>query len=183
MFAAHRYQRGGASAPRLVGPDGRELRRPWRMTTPQVAVRVRQLRAARRQPIWPRLLGVLLLGVAGVAALHPVDPVPRHVAASASARTGPGLAQLQLVAPAGDLSAPPDRFVWRGDGAAAVRTLVLCDASYAEIARVDGIAGADWSLTPEVAALLADGGTFHWFVEAGAAASLARSRLESFTIR
>jgi hypothetical protein len=126
---------------------------------------------------------MLLLGVAGVAALHPVDPVPRHVAASASARTGPRLVHLQLVAPAGDLVAPPERFVWAGADAARVHSLVFCDASYQEIARVDGIEGSSWRSTAAVAALLTSGHTFHWFAEGGEAGALGRSTFETFTIR
>jgi len=182
-FATDRGGRGGASAPRVFGPDGRELLRPWRVTAPEVEQRVQQLRAQRRQPVWPRLLGALLLSVAGVAALHPVGSIPTHVAASSSARPGGGLLALRLESPAGELTAAPAAFRWRGEGAHAVDSLVLCDASYAEIARVDGIDRASWQVAGPVADLLAPGGTFHWFVESTAAGVTRRSTLETFAIR
>lgn len=85
--------------------------------------------------------------------------------------------------PAGDVTAPPDHFQWSGEAAAGVDALVLCDASYAEIARVDGIDGSRCPATGQIAALLAGGGTFHWYVEAAAAPGTARSGFETFTIR
>lgn len=182
LFATHGSRRAGASVPRRFGADGRELQRPWRIPTSQVELQVQQVRAMRRQPVWPRVLGMLLLGVAGVAALHPVDPVARHVAGSASARTVPVPLRLRLESPAGPLDEPPVTFHWSGARASAVHTLVFCDASYTEVARADGIVGASWQVTPAVAALFADGGTFHWFALGGDTRAPARSTFESFTI-
>lgn len=185
LWSAHRYVRAGASAPRLHGPDGRELVRPWRLTAAEIERRVRQLRAARPQPKWPRLLGVLLLALAGVAALHPVGSIPTHVAASASARPVPRLLSLRGESPDGDVDAAPTWFRWRSEGldAALPRTVVLCDASYTEIARAAGVAGDGWQASGRIGELLAGGGTFHWFVEATASGRLVRSPLQTFAIR
>lgn len=180
VFTVRRGGATGASAPRRFGADGRELRRPWRMTAEGVRLQVRHLRAARRQPLGPRVLGMLLLGVAGVAALHPVGPMAWHVAGSASARTVPGLLPLSQPAPVGAVTAPPTSFCW--GTASSPHTLVVCDASYAEIVRVDGIGGGTWQVTEPLAAQLAGGGTFHWYVLSGGAGAVSRSPLESFTI-
>lgn len=90
---------------------------------------------------------------------------------------------MQLVSPAGDVTAPVEHFVWRGEAATGTHSLVLCDASYAEIARVDGIGGDRCPVTPRLAELFAGAGTFHWYVEATAAHTTARSTFETFTIR
>ncbi|MBX3464711.1 MAG: hypothetical protein KF830_16195 [Planctomycetes bacterium] len=183
LFAAHRYVQGGVGAPRQFGPDGRALQRPWRTTAPEVAARAVAARATRRQPLGPRLVGALLLGVAGWAALHPVGPVPRHVAACAAARPGAALPRLQTVAPAGLLTAPPAEFRWQHDGAVAPCTVVLCAADYVPLARGDATEVGTLAVPAAFAAHLAAAGTFHWYVESAAAGAVVRSGLESFTIR
>jgi hypothetical protein len=182
-FAARRSARSGASAPRAFGPDGRALRRPWRLVAPAVAAQVTRQRAQRRQPRWPRLLGVLLLGVAVGAAVHPVGAVPTHVAASVSTGPGARLLQLAAVAPAGALPSPPTVFRWRDAGGHSPTALVLCDADYVPLARFDGIDGDALAVSGRLADLLGARGTFHWYVETAVGAATVRSGFESFTIR
>ncbi|MBL9079743.1 MAG: hypothetical protein JNL08_19735 [Planctomycetes bacterium] len=126
---------------------------------------------------------MLLLVVAGMAAMHPVEPIPTHVAASASARPGFYLRSLHAVSPTGDLTDPPPAFRWRANGGPGAVAFVLCEADYTEIDRIAGIDG-DVLVTPEALRdRLAARGTFHWFVEAEASGRTVRSRLASFTIR
>ena len=118
-----------------------------------------------------------------VVSLYPVDPIPRMVTPSSSAPATAVLLRLHAVSPAGVTEAPPARFEWLLEGRAQDVALVLCDASYREIARVDGIVGTVYRPTGAVATALAAGGTFHWFVEAGASAARVRSALETVEIR
>lgn len=183
-FAAHRGFAAGAGAPRTVGADGRPLLRPWRTRRPEIAQRARGVRAARPQPVWPRMLGIVLIGVAGIAALHPVGPVPTHVAASASTRPGGDLHGLLALAPAGELAAEPVAFHWRAEGVRADEVaLVLCDGSYAPRLRLDGVRGSSLPVSGRLAELLANGGTFHWYVEASSDGRVARSAFETFAVR
>src|SRR5262245_62931456 len=95
------HLRAGAAAPREVGPDGRALRRPWRIVSPAVMRRVQQHRATRPQPRWPRVFGMACMGVAILALLDPVVPVSRKVPAPSSARPVPMLVNLRAQSPDG----------------------------------------------------------------------------------
>ena len=182
LFTAHRYLERDAPA-RAVGADGRPRCRPWRSRAPAAVAEARRRRAGRRQSPWSRLVGCALLGVAGMAALHPVGSVPSHVAASASARPGSRLQHLQAIAPRGDLAAAPPAFRFRRDRLAGPVAFVLQDAAYRELTRRDGMGGDELVADDELAGVLAAGGTFHWFVESRVAGALVRSRLETFAIR
>lgn len=85
--------------------------------------------------------------------------------------------------PNGPVEGVPPRFVWHGALGEGPRALVLLDAGYDELARVDDIGASSCQLPARVAAQLAAGGTFHWFVVVGEGAGGRASRLESFEIR
>ncbi len=179
LWSAHRYVQAGAAVPRCVGVDGRLLRRPWRMRSPAAIRGAQQVRAARSQPWWPRPLGVLCLGVAFIFALDPVGPIPTHVAASSSARTGPRLASVVLAHRADE---PLARFRWQAGATQPPFAVVLFDVGYGEILRRDGIGDISWALDAEAAARLASGGTFHWQVVGDDRGRPAPSPLGSFEI-
>jgi hypothetical protein len=185
LWAAHRYVRPGAAVPRHVGPDGRDLARPWRIVSPEARRAVRQLRAARPQAPWTRLIGLACLAVAGVFALDPIGPIPTHVAASPSARPGPRLQSTRgeapvLLAPGGTLDAVPVVFRWRADVASAPFTLVLLGEAYDEVLRREGLVGSEWTADDAARALFATGGTFHWAVLGQRGGEVVASALESF---
>ncbi len=163
LWAAHRYVQAGAAVPRLSGPDGKMLKNPWRIASEQACRTARLHRATRPQPIWPRPLGFLCIGLAVVYAIDPIGPIPSHVAASSSARTGPRLASLRTIAPAG-AGTLPTAFEWRAGEAAGPFTWILVDAGYDELQRRDGIEGARWQPDAQVQTVLQAGGTFHWYV-------------------
>jgi hypothetical protein len=182
LWAAHRYLHPGAAVPRRVGPDGRELRRPWRQVRPEVRSVVQRERAARSQPWWPRPLGVLLLGMACLYAIEPVGPVPTDVAASSSARTGPRLQLPTAKSPDGNAgSAAP--FAWTAGDASGPFTIVVLTAGYDELFARDGIAGSPWTPDAAAAAAVSTPGTYHWFVRGEAFGRTVTSPLASFEIR
>lgn len=191
LFTASRYlesDRGPAG--RMSGRDGRPFARPWRSPTERVVTAAQVVRARREQPRWPRLLGLGMMGVAAFAAVHPVDPIAAvapvapQVAPTVSAVPPGGLLPIAAMAPAGPCEGVPDRFAWREDQPLAGRRAVhLLDAGYNEIACLDGSETATVAVPAAVAARLAAGGTFHWFVTAETGAQGPASRLESFQVR
>lgn len=121
-----------------------------------------------------------MLGLAGVAVIEADLPLPREAAAS-SARWRRPLAALVAESPAGPVEGVPCGFRWSG-GAPAPFRLVVLDAAYAELCCLDGVS-SPCPAPPALAALLATGGTFHWYVETGALARPLRSALQTCEIR
>jgi hypothetical protein len=161
LWAAHRYLQPGAAAPRTVGRDGRPLRRAWREVSSGAAAAAQLARAGRRQPWWPRPLGLSCIGMACVAAVVP--PVASHVAASASARPGGESFSYCRVVPGGDGAAAPS-LRWRSASAGAPFTVVLLDAGYREVVRHACGDASAWTLDPTAAELVAQGAAQHWYV-------------------
>lgn len=174
-----RLASAGASAPRTTGADGRALRRPWRIASPAAVRQAQRERAARPQPWWPRPAGMLLVGVAAVAALRPIAPVPRQVAGAVATAPAPcsGLAP----EPWDDTAALP--FAWPAPVPAGAVSLVLLDAGYREVARREGLGGTAWTADAALRESLADGATYHWYVLATDGDAPQKSRLQSFAWR
>jgi len=168
LWAAHRYVRAGAAVPRLVGPDGRLLARPWRVRSEDAIAAARAVRGLRRQPWWPRLLGLFCIGLACMFAIDPVGSIPTDVAAFSSARPAPRLASpCALPGRAANSGGPPE-FRWRAGDAEPPYSVVVLDAGYAQVLRRDGIETTRWQADAAAAAVLRGGGTFHWYVLADA---------------
>jgi hypothetical protein len=161
---------------RWHGPDGRLLQRPWRTVRPEVHGIVRRLRSLRPQPLWPRAVGVSCLAIAVFAALHPVRPMARHVAASASAPPAP---RLQLFPPTvGEDPEAMLQFAWRAPGLAPPFEVVVLGPDHEERLRSGALASATWSAT-RVQPQLATGDTCHWCV-VGAGDEPFQSTLQAF---
>lgn len=180
VWAAHRYVQAGAAVPRQHGPDGQPLRRSWRTVRPSVAASVRQIRALRPQPWWPRAFGLLCLGIACMAALDPVGALPADLQASASARTRAELSIVSAIAPIGEVTMPT-AFRWRAGDCQGPFTLLLLDAGYDEVARVEGGDATEWPAA-HFRAWLRRGQTYSWCVLASAFGRPVVSPLQSFTI-
>lgn len=89
---------------------------------------------------------------------------------------------LAAESPDGPCEGVPREFRWRGDVLPPYRLVVL-DESYEEVARLDGIGAMTCAPSADFSALLATGGTFHWFVEGQRAGRRTRSPLQSLEIR
>ena len=76
----------------------------------------------------------------------------------------------------------PRAFRWRGEGTPPFQVVVL-DAGYGELARIDAIGPSSCAPTPAVESALAGGGTFHWFVEGERSGRRTRSPLQTLEIR
>lgn len=183
LFAAHRYVRAGAAVPRVVGPDGKPLLRPWRQRRPVAEQTARRIRACRPQPWWPRLAGFVCIAVALLAALNPVGPMAAHVAASASAGPGPRLDRIVVEESLAGAVARALRLTWPAASPADPVTLVAYAADYTELARRPGVVGTDWNADGELLALLRSGGTYHCLLRSEAQGQPAQSALETFIIR
>ena len=85
--------------------------------------------------------------------------------------------------PKGPQEGVPTRFTWHAEGVEPPFTFVLLGAGYDEMVRVGGIGGTSFTPDRGVAAVLATGGTFHWFVAGKAGARLCRSPLQTVEIR
>jgi hypothetical protein len=113
---------------------------------------------------WTRLLGVVFVLIAVWAVTNPDWPVSRvQEAPPAPARSH---AWPHAVAPVGEHALPLPAFEWRWDGPPTPWELVLLDESYAELAAIPVGAVLTWHPTPEMAAKLAPGRHYHWFVRA-----------------
>ena len=177
LFAAHRYVWAGAAAPRAIGPNGRPLRRPWRMRSEQVVREAIRRRATRPQPLWPRVLGWTCIGVAILAALMPMGPVPRHVQVSASSRpvpeslpSGNNLAAVAFVA-------AKREFCWQSANCDPPLSLVLLAADYRELGRVAGAGKTAWQLPDSLRDAVQSGETYHCYVLAKQSGKLTKSPL------
>jgi len=179
-FSAHRYLRSGSTA-RTVGADGRPLQRPWRVWSETAEQECQRIRAGRPQPIWPRALGWTLLGVAVLAVIDANHPLPREAPAS-SARPAESLVWLAAESPDGPCEGVPREFRWSGDVAPPYRLVVL-DGGYAELVRIDDLGAPACPPSAALAALLATGGTFHWYVEGEREGHRTRSPLQTVEIR
>lgn len=116
---------------------------------------------------------MLLVGIALVAALHPVAPLARQVAVAAAP------ARALLPEWDGTIALP---FAWSTAPTGAV-TLVLLDAGYREVARRGGLGGTAWTADAALRQALADGGTYHWYALATDGGAPRKSRLQSFVWR
>jgi hypothetical protein len=181
LFAAHRYVRWGSGA-RTVGPDGRKLLRPWRVRSDAAEQEAKRRRAARAQPRWPRPLGFLLIVVAVLAVNESDWPIPTHVQASSAERPA-GLSPLIAESPIGPVEGVPVVFLWAPADVPPPFRLVVLDASYDEIARIEDIGGTTLRPPVELAQRLASGGDFHWYVEATITPEPVRSLLKTVEIR
>ncbi|MBL8748984.1 MAG: hypothetical protein JNK78_07480 [Planctomycetes bacterium] len=182
LFGAHRYLEPDAGPGRLVGPDGRNLRRPWRVVSAEAKATAMRVRAMRPRPLWPRLFGISMIAIAVAAALHPfgsVHPIARHVGGVSSAPPASWPLPAGPLSPDGCITAVPDRFSWSAPADRVPFAVVVCDASYAELLRVDGIAAAEWHPDAAVRERLAEAGTFHWFVEQRRGERVARTPFAS----
>ncbi len=183
VWAAHRYVRAGASAPREVGVDGRPLRRPWRVRSPEAVAKARRVRAARPQAKWPKLLGWACIGVACIAAIRPVGPVPVDVGVSASGAPAPEPAGPALQIAALQFDEQRGCFCWQELPGGGPYAFVLLGADYREIARFDGIGAAAWRPSGAVADALERGVTYHAYVQCVVDHRSVRSPLLRFTQR
>jgi hypothetical protein len=123
----------------------------------------------------------LCIGVAGIAALEPVGPMPSHVAAFASARTGPELILPAPLVPV-DEGALPTRFRWRAGSCAGPFTVVLLDAACAELARASSGDATELVVEGTFAGCLQTPGTYHWYVLACGFGRPVASPVQSFAI-
>ena len=157
----------------------KDLQSPgWRRPTSESTLEtVRELRSARSSPRWARPLGVVLMLVAGLAALDPDYPMPREVLQTIlrSRVTSEGVVAAE---PRGSVASVPEvfRWTWAGDTEGQVRnwTLVLLDAQHSELARVP-VAGTETRLAGGVRDAIATAAEFHWFVESAAQKGVVRS--------
>ena len=158
----------------------KDLQSPaWRRPTSESTLEtVRELRAARSCPRWARPLGVVLMLVAGLAALDPDYPMPREVLQSILSRrvTSEGVVAAE---PRGNVASVPEvfRWTWAGDdreGQVRSWTLVLLDAQFSELARVP-VAGTETRLEGVVRDAIATAAEIHWFVESAAQKGVVRS--------
>ena len=180
LFAAHRYVRAGAAVPREVGPDGRLLLRPWRQRSSSAVQQAERQRAARPQPLWPRLVGFACIALALFAAFDPVGPMTAHVAASASTATGPRLEPIVVENAMGPDDPVRLRFRWTLEGPV---TLLLLATDYAELMRREVADGMEWTADAELLALLEAGQTYHVVVRAGTPAQPLQTPLQTFVFR
>jgi hypothetical protein len=183
VWAAHRYVRAGASAPREVGADGRLLGRPWRVRSPEAVTKARRVRAARPQARWPKLLGWACIGVACVAAIQPVGPMPVDVRVSAATAPAPEPAGRALQIQGLRFDESRGAFRWEHLQGAGPYTFVVLGADYREVARFDGIGAAEWQPSGTVASALQAGATYHAFVRSVADRGTVRSALLRLTWR
>ena len=180
LWTANRYVWAGASVPRTIGPDGRPLRRPWRQRSDRAIGQAERIRAMRRQPAWPRVLGWACIGIALGVALRPMTWVSSDVGLSAAAlpvpeARGPAIAisELHHVAGAGS-------FHWETDRQTGSLRFVLLAEDYQTLATLDGIAGSPWY--PELAVLghLQPGATYHAYLVGSVGGRLVKSPLTTF---
>ena len=183
LWTAHRYVTAGAAVPRTIGPDGRPLARPWRSPRADAVAAARRARAARPQPIWPKVVGWVCIGVASWAALSPVGPLPRHVPLSAAKGPGPdALRPAIAISPVEHLPARGG-FRWQAGPTQPPFTFVLLDLDYRELVRVDGIEETPWQPPAHVRELLVTGAVYHAYVLAGQEHDTWKSPLVSFDWR
>lgn len=183
MFSALRYLGADRDAgSRRVRADGRSLQRPLGNWSDRARAEVRRRRRARRQPWWPRVVGWTLLSMALVAAVEGDYPMPRPARAGISAAAAGCLVAIETTVPAGRHDGVPARFQW-ATAAPPPYSVVLFDASYRELARVDDIPGTTMRPDPELIRRLEEAGTFHWYVQAGGPDGTFRSVIEAVEIR
>lgn len=157
----------------------RDLTLPaWRRPTSESTLeKVREVRSARSRPRWVRPVGVVLMLVAGLAALDPDYPMPREVLQSILARrvTSAGVVAVE---PRGAVAAMPEAFRWTWDVGTEnqVRswTLVVLDAQFGELARVP-VTGTETRVEGPLRDAIAGAAEFHWFVESAAQKGVVRS--------
>ncbi len=167
IFSALRYL-GRTPARRAAHADGRPLRRPIGSWSDEVRTVARQRRGRRRQPLWPRVLGWVLVSMALTVAVTAEYPMVRATRGPIS-DAGPGcllaIGSVTAVAPEGPVDAVPEQFTWWTDSAAAPFTLVVYDASFREVGRQSGIRGCSVQPAAELVSELERGGVFYWAVE------------------
>ena len=182
VFSALRYLGADSAADRrTVRADGRPLQRPLGNRSERVRIEARRRRQARRQPWWPRVAGWMLMSMALLAAVEGDYPMPGAAQAGISVAAAGCLVAIDSTFPGGPQDGVPVRFEWQTD-APPPYSVVLLDAGYREIARVDGLPECSMRPDFELAQRLGDGGTFHWYVQAECPDGTFRSVIEAFEI-
>lgn len=183
LWAAHRYLYPGASEPRTVGVDGRLLQRPWRVRSERVVAEARWRRASRPQSRLPRMMGWLCIGIACVAALMPVGPLPSHVPVSAASGPVPEPVRRAVVLPAPEVDPEQGTFCWAAAAQRGRYELVLLGEDYRELARLDATDAAPFRAPEAFAQALDAGRRYHAYVRVGRDARALRSELVTFVWR
>lgn len=125
----------------------------------------------------------MCIGVAFFVALTPVAPLPRHVPVSAAVGPGPELPRPAFLISAPEFKAGQNGLTWSAVAVSAPFTVVLLNADYRELARVDGIGSTDWQVPERLVRRLVQGETYHAYVLGGEEDDIARSPLVSFVWR
>lgn len=81
----------------------------------------------------------------------------------------------RALAPVGRCDVRDPEFAWEWTGPDLEWELVLLDGAFDEVLRVPGIKGRRLAATPDLAAALATGAQFHWFVQSSLAGRPVRS--------
>jgi hypothetical protein len=180
LLSAHRYLEMQAARPRRG--DGVAWSYPWRRRSVTAITLAANLRAARPQPRWPRLVGVLCLGLAALAAATPGLSMPTHVPGSSTHRGG-GLLGLHADFPSGPLPGLPHTFRWTAPAGATAATVVVLGSDYTELLRLDGIAGTAAPVPTRVWEELHRHPVVHWKVEVELPDGTLVTPLRTFGIR
>ena len=154
-------------------------RRAW---SQQVRDEAGRRRSERPQPLWPRALGFVLIGIAVLAAVWAEYPIPRPVQAVVSDEDECVLMAIDALSPVGGQEDVPSSFAW----ATAVPPpfcVVLYDVGYREIGRLEAIDGYLLPCPQAWRDQLASGGVFHWQVFGRGDPAPTRSATEAFQIR
>lgn len=180
LWSAHRYLERQAARPRRG--DGVAWSYPWRRRSVTAIVIAANLRAARPQPRWPRLVGALCLGLAALAAAAPGLSMPTHVPGS-STHPGRGLLGLTADFPCGPLPGLPHTFRWSAPAAPGEATVVVLASDYTEFLRLDGIVDTVAPVPARVWRALREQPVLHWKVEVQGPDGTYVTPLRTFGIR
>lgn len=93
------------------------------------------------------------------------------------------MSPLVAESPAGPTEGVPTVFQWAPADVPPPFRLVVLDAGYDEVARIEDIGGTALRPPEALARVLATGGDFHWYVEATITPRPVRSVLQSVEIR
>ncbi|MCR9246184.1 MAG: hypothetical protein NXI31_14230 [bacterium] len=185
VFSALRYLGTDRAGRRKVRPDGRPFRHPVGEWSESVRAEVRRRRSAAPQPWWPRVVGWGLVGIALLAAVKAEYPLASGVRVDStrvlSVAEASRLVAITPLAPGGPVEGVPALFAWHTT-ARPPFSLVIFDAGYRELGRMEDLHDSPIRPNAELARRLGFGGTFHWFVEGQSPEGAVRSPLETFGI-
>ncbi|MFO1076729.1 MAG: hypothetical protein U1E73_03275 [Planctomycetota bacterium] len=142
-----------------------------------------RLRRARRQPLWPRIVGWGLMSMALLAAVGGEYPMATPTHSEVSTTAYPALVPITATPDHSPTEGVPAEIAWQGplDPPFA---FVLLDDGYRELLRVAGTSPrVRPAQHPELAAALGGGGVFFWFVATEGRAGPRRSELQTLEIR